>query len=494
MGQMKMMRINPINLYIKASPSFSGGATTTKEKQEEMKKRRQTLTDTFNGAIEEQRQMHLDDVANKTGLSINEIRGVLKRNKTIRDLWHQVKPPTPERLTKEEAEKRRSKIGAVLSDAKANGVRLTVDEVAALSGLERGATVYQIESSDALQSLWFWVKTKDESHFTQEEVEVQTKQIEEQLKLAIEQKKAITINEIVEATGIEYGVVENRINADDDLSKLRDETLAFEDKNYKYEVSEIKKVLEEAKTNGLKVTQVYISQKTGIQIHTVQKRISQNSELDRLFEKVRAREHSTNTKEEMKAQNAQIAAVLNKAIEEGRKMTVAEVAKQIKGLKQGTAASRMYNNPDLYALWEQVKSDDNTVASKDEIEEQKAKIETILTELKSRNEKISLAQLAKKVGGGATRRVVHTRIQSSKTLSSLWQSVQPVSNAAYTEEEVEVQNEIIKRILAQRIHDKTKPSISQMSEYLDLSREIVKRRIEANSILSTLWETSQKPQ
>ena len=78
--------------------------------------------------------------------------------------------------------------------------------------------------------LWFLVKTKDSSSFTRDEIQEQTNKIKEQLECAIEQKKSITIREIAETTGIEEGVIDNRIASDETLTTLREQTLSLADK------------------------------------------------------------------------------------------------------------------------------------------------------------------------------------------------------------------------------------------------------------------------
>ena len=74
---------------------------------------------------------------------------------------------------------------------------------------------------------------------------------------------------------------------------------------------------------------------------------------------------------------------------------------------------------------------------------------------------------------------------------TLWQAVRSQNNIVYTEEEIEVQNVMIERILRQGIEDKTKPTFYQMSQYLDLTHVYVKRLIEKNEKLLTLYRESQ---
>ena len=216
----------------------------------------------------------------------------------------------------------------------------------------------------------------------------------------------------------------------------------------------------------MKITQVYISQKTNIPTSVIQKRIGENAALERLFESVRAREHNYNSKDDIQAQNAQIAAILNRTIRSGKKITISDLAAEYTALKKNTIQSRLGRYPELSTLWEQARAecDVNYSPKEDEIKEQTEKIEKILTDLKSRGEK----------------------------LSALWEATCSKPNAQYSEDEVEVQNVMIERILNQRIQDGTKATIYQMAQYLDLSREIVSRRIQANAKLSALYQRSQE--
>lgn len=254
----------------------------------------------------------------------------------------------------------------------------------------------------------------------------------------------------------------------------------------------IKKTLKEAEESGLKITQVYISEKTNIPVSTVQKRISENASLERLFNKVRAKEHNYNSQDEILSQNAEIAAILNQVIEGGQKITISDLAAKYPKLKQNTIMSRLGRYPELTALWAQAKveSEVNYNPDKDAIKKQTERIEEILTELKDKNERITGKKLADMVG--ITQRMALARIKKSEKLSALWEATCSVSNAQYTEEEIEVQEVMIERILTRRIQDKTKPSIYQMSQYLDLSSEILKRRIKNNTRLSALYQRSQQ--
>lgn len=477
------MRISPVNVYKSTSYKFTG--VISPEKKAELQRRADAVNTFVSSAADEGRKINIYDVMASTGYNLNEVRYVFKNYKGINAVWQKVNTSTGERQTPEQIAKKKEEIKVILQKAKDAGKTMSCGELAEKVGME-SAAVYKYLSDESLNKLWFWVKTKDRSNFTPEEMQEQSALIKEQLLFAIEKKKAVTIPEITEATGIEGSVIENRINTDETLSSLRAQTLAFEDENYRLEVSTIKKALKEAKETGLKITLVYLSQITSIPFSTLQKRINENNDLNRLFNKVRAKEHNFNSKDEIAAQNKKIESVLNAAVEAGKTMTLGELSSKIPELKKGTLGSRLNKYPELNVLWKKVKKEQPSEAPTAEGKAgQIEKIRQILSKVKDEGKKITLAEIAKETG--MTRRVVHTRIQGSETLSALWEATCPVSNAAYTDEEIEVQNVIIERILTRRITDKMKPSYSQMADYLDLSKDIVKQRIEANPCLLALY-------
>jgi len=481
------MKINPVSLYVQKI-SYTGALS--KEKKEELERRAQAVKQTLEKAASEQRKMTTDDVAKEAGFTTCETRYVFRHYADIDAIWKKVRTNNSDRLPVDKIAKKKAEIKAVLLNAKENNETMTIEDLAAKAHSTPGATAHYLDDED-LNSIWFWVKTKSPSSFTKEEMQEQTRLIKEQLELAIKNKKAVTIPEISEATGIDENVIDDRIDGDETLSVLREQTLKFEDKNYRREIKLINDVMQEAKEAGLKITQVYISQKTSIPVGTVQKRISQNKKLEKLFDEVRVREHAHNSKEEIEAQNAKIAAILNRAIQSGKKITISDLAAEYTELKKNTIQSRLGRYPELGALWEQAKveSDVNYCPKEDEIKEQTKKIEQILTEYKSKGEKIT----GKKLGelAGITPRMAMARISKSEKLTALWNALCS-PNAQYTKEEIEVQNVMIERILNQRIQDKMKAVIYQMAQYLELSRDMTKRRIEENPRLLALYQRSQQ--
>ena len=461
------------------------------EAQKETEKKAERVGTVLQDAIAEEIKMTREEVAQKAHLSLGEVISILRHHNNINALWKNVRTSNSDKSSDEDMTKNKEKVRAALLEAKTSFETLTLEQLSQSTGL-RSSSVRHYIKDESLALLWFLVKTKDSSSFTRDEIQEQTNKIKEQLECAIEQKKSITIREIAETTGIEEGVIDNRIASDETLTTLREQTLSLADKNYQLEVKLIKDILKEAKESGLKITQVYISQKTNIPTSVIQKRIGENAALERLFESIRAREHNYNSKDDIQAQNAQIAAILNRTIRSGKKITISDLAAEYTALKKNTIQSRLGRYPELSTLWEQARAecDVNYGPKEDEIKEQTEKIEKILTDLKSRGEKITSKKLAETVG--ITQRIALMRIGKSEKLSALWEATCSKPNAQYSEDEVEVQNVMIERILNQRIQDGTKATIYQMAQYLDLSREIVKRRIQANAGLSALYQKSQE--
>lgn len=396
------------------------------------------------------------------------------------------------RSTKEELIQRKKKVETVLLDAKNNNKTITLEEIAQKTDIPRSSVAKYIANDEALNLIWFWVKPIDPSVFTKEEMQEQSDLIAEQKRLATEQKRTITRTEISKATGIDKGIIKGRFETDAELKKIWQENQAIADKNYNLEVNRIKKALQEAKKSGLKVTYRYISQVTSIAIGTVKARIAQNSTLSRLFDKVRAVEHDAYTEEETLAQNARISAALTEAVESGQKMTFNEFASKLEGLKPGLISSRISRNTELKALWGKVKTGECIIEPQYDIEAKSAEIEQILTEVKSKKETITLSKLAKMVGLAES--ITAACIKKSQKLSVLWDATLSKPAHNYTEDEIEVHNVMIERILRQRIQDKTKASFYQMAQYLDLSEGYLKKLIRNNPGLSTLFEAAQQPE
>ncbi len=490
------MKINNINIYSQRFYTFKGSSSRknadsskiSDDKADELKKRTADIRKIIKKAADEKRKISLKELVSQSGYTTKTVNRVLENNKSLNALWSQVTSST--RLTNAARAKKLEELKAILQEAKDNCVNMSLTELAQKTGLGRSAVSHYVSENEELNKLWYWVKAKSPIIYTDEEIQQQTEIIKEQLELAIEQKKAITRYELAEAAGgIDIGVVQNRINADETLTALREQTLAFEDESHRLEIAKIKKILKKAKESGLKITQTYISSTTGIPTTTVFTRIQQNPELSRLFESVRMYKHNQQSREETAEQDATIITVMKEIAAGGQKMTQNELASNIPSIESNIVISRLNNNPVITSLWQQIKKNNKGPYSPDEIAARTEKIAQILTRLKDEGKNTTLKELADMTGYNSA--TLHKYIKASATLDALWQAVRSQNNIVYTEEEIEVQNVMIERILRQGIEDKTKPTFYQMSQYLDLTHVYVKRLIEKNEKLLTLYRESQ---
>ncbi len=480
-------------MEISQMPSYStiSFGKASAEKQEEMNKRTQKIKRTLQGAAKEERKLSMAQTMQQTGLNESAIRYVIRKYSDIGALWKSVQSTSTTKGTQTETEQKKQKLESVLSSAKDSKETLTMEELSERSGVTVDSARYQIASDDDLDTLWFWTRENTFSHYTKEEIEKQIASIKRALESAIDKKKVVTNAEIGQIVHLDKHIVSARIVSDSTLSSLRKKIDDIAEKNRRLEIASIKKVLKEAEEKGLKITQQYISQTTTIPVSTVDKRIDENAGLKRLFEKVRAQEHTSHKKEEIAEQNAQVGAILAEAIQNGQKMTMDELAARLDGkVKSNTLSSRINENKTLKTLWDQVKTVTKQLPTQDEIKTQTEKIEKVLTELKAQNKKTTLNKLAKAVN--LTSRVTHSRIQGSKTLSALWQVTCSKPGSNYSKEETEVHCVMIERILQQRIQDKMKPTPYQMAQYLDLSEKYINQCIEKNENLSALWKQAQE--
>lgn len=484
------MRINSYIYTPKNFNTFSGAFA--EQRKEEIDRRSKIVEAELQSAIDKRQKLTILDISTSTGLTEAEIRTIFNNYANIGALWSQVCTRPVKRSTKEELVQRKKRVEAVLLDAKNNRRIITLDEISQKTGITKTAVSKYVQNDKDLNALWFKVKSQDHVVFTKEKMQEQSDLIAEQIRLATEQKRTLTRAEISEATGIDKEIVKGRFETDSALKKLWQENQAIADKNYNLEVGRIKKVLQEAKRSGLKITYGYISQTTSIAIDIVKARIAQNSSLNKLFDKVRAFEYDTRTEEEIVEQNSNIAAVLNEAIVNEQKMTFDEFAAKIEGMKLSTVYSRIRQNPDLRTLWDKVKTVERPSVPQYDVEAKSTEIEQILTELKNKNEKTTLSRLATMVD--LTPTVAKTCIQKSQKLSALWDATLSKPAHQYTEDEIEVHSVLIERILRQRIQDKTKASVYQMVQYLDLSQGYLEKLIKNSPDLNSLFEMAQHPE
>ena len=199
--------------------------------------------------------------------------------------------------------------------------------------------------------------------------------------------------------------------------------------------------------------------------------------------------HNQQSREETAEQDVTIITVMKEIAAGGQKMTQNELASNIPSIESNIVISRLNNNPVITSLWQQIKKNNKGPYSPDEITARTEKIAQILTRLKDEGKNTTLKELADMTGYNSA--TLHKYIKASATLDALWQAVRSQNNIVYTEEEIEVQNVMIERILRQGIEDKTKPTFYQMSQYLDLTHVYVKRLIEKNEKLLTLYRESQ---
>lgn len=471
--------------YPKYPPSFNGASETQKE---EAKRRADKVSSLLEKAIAENRKITVTEIAKETGCSKDKIWYLFQRNTKINALWQRIQSGIQSEGQKEK-ERKMEKVRLVLQKAKDSNERLELKEVAKRADVST-ATANHYVQDPSLNSLWYWVRSKEHTSYTEEEIQEQTLLIQKQLELAIEHKKAILIKEIADTLSLDSTTVQNRINANETLTTLRNQTLAFADKNYKLEVRKIKEVLKNAKEKGLKITTTYISDCTSIPRSIVEARIRQNTSLNKLFEHTRA--HRQSSKEESNIQNKKIEAVLNEtALNNGQKMTYGEVSTKAGiNITAGNISRRIEGDSKLSALWEQVRAGKCPHTSKDEIADKIKEVENILIEAYNSGKKLTSKQLLNMTG--LTKSTLFSHIGKSELLTALWELTSANPNGGFTKDEIEVQNIIIEQILEQRIKDAMIPTFNQIAEYLDMQGKSVQRRIEDNQKLSALYQKARQ--
>ncbi len=466
-----------INTYSMPNfPSFIGSSPAQKR---EMQERKEKVTAVLNRAIAAQRKITINDIVKETGYSQNKIYYLFKRNADVNALWQKVQNDflSEEQIRKMEA------VQSALQEARENKERASLKDISQKTNVS-AASVSRYANKPAMSPIWYWVKLKEHTPYTEKEIQEQNLAIQEQLELAVEHKKAILLTEIEAQTGINTQVIQDRIDSSETLTALHDETISFTDKNYKLEVAKIMKVLQSAQASGLKVSIKYITDKTSIPRNTVEARIKQNSRLNGLFEKTRAVRRQN--KEEAEADDKKLEAALEKAVENGEKLTYAEAASRAGlDLKSGTISNKIERSEELSALWKQARAEECPHDSKDEIEAKIKRVEQILLNAYENGEKLTSKQLVEKTG--ITKSTLFSRIGKSELLSTLWELTCAKPNGGFSDDEIEFQNIIIEQILRQRIQDKMTPTFNQIGDYLDLKGSTVKQRIEGNPTLLALY-------
>ena len=179
--------------YPKYPPSFNGASKTQKE---EAKRRADKVGSLLEKAIAENRKITVTEIAKETGCSKDKIWYLFQRNTKINALWQRIQSGIQSEGQKEK-ERKMEKVRLVLQKAKDNNERLELKEVAKRADVSTAAANHYVQDP-SLNSLWYWVRSKEHTSYTEEEIQEQTLLIQKQLELAIEHKKAILIKEIAD--------------------------------------------------------------------------------------------------------------------------------------------------------------------------------------------------------------------------------------------------------------------------------------------------------
>lgn len=326
-------------------------------------------------------------------------------------------------------------------------------------------------------------------HFTQDEIKEQKDKIKAALNEAIDGGYILTGNQLSEKTGIAVHNINSRIAQDDEIYALWQRVKAIN--NFAYSDEEkaefenaIKEILENAFKNNQKISMRELDKKLGVSKSVYLRIIEENEYYKELYQKVRKGEAPrVRTPDEILIEENKIKEVLLEAIETNIKKTDKEYSAEL-GFPAPLFKKRIDNNPELKALYEQIKNPPRKTFNGG-FEAKKEEIKEVLKKYVSQNKKIKAQDFIKEAN--ISRETIRRMSLTDKEFASLWKQVLTEPHAKYTKRDTELIDNYIHRFLTMKAEKGEKTTIEEIAQFYGLNPHYTYKRLRENPSLNYRW-------
>lgn len=323
------------------------------------------------------------------------------------------------------------------------------------------------------------------------------------LEKAIEEKRAIILQDVIEETGGTKQGIYNRIKTIPELkilwNKAIHKSLKGIEKRTPYslnkaeETAKIKSIIQKAIDENRVITFADFPKEMGLSMDQLKFRIAHNPELQELwkYSKSHGIWHNAYPVQQAKQRDNLIKIVLEDAIKNAKPLTINDLAQQC-SLSKDVCSRKIRNNEELKSLWESVKNNNKPenihVSRKDTLTTRRERITQIRTALEKaiKTEKLmdynDLSQAT-----GLSREVCSHLIQRNDDLNELWKTVR----SFVAEEEIQLV-EKIKQIFEESLKNKEQILPQKIHKEFGISREVLYKRINEYPELQALWDKVQE--
>ena len=244
-------------------------------------------------------------------------------------------------------------------------------------------------------------------------------------------------------------------------------------------------LLKEAYKNSQTISIAYLSKKIGVSRGIITEIINSNEEYQKLYEQVRkCSDIKHKTSDEIKTEESKIEKRFILAINEDKKVSIKQLAKELK-IPESTIRDRISNNEYLSKLYENVKLPKSKPTKEDSLKKEK-EIEELLRWYVENNQKIKTADFVKQIKVATS--TFYEILSRNEKINSLWQIVKKQEYNRYSQDELTTLDNFIHRFLLQKREKQETATLNEIAQYFDISKALVSKRILQNPSLKYQWD------
>ena len=377
--------------------------------------------------------LKIGEIAREANMSERACKHKIDETPKLNELWKSGKHGRTTLPNATESKIINYRIQQIIEDANQYNRRITCEELAKNAGISYHVCIGRLKRVPVLADLWQKNKAI--------EAESKNLEIKAALKQFIREENIVTSAELAEKLGINVGALHSRIYANPELKSLWKQVQAIRTAKDAEKVQTVISAIEQAITNGERITVKMIEKDYGITVDVLRQRFKEYPELKALWELAvnRRKSNSVNVEQsgltrhditmanlkamtrerDLKAEinRQKMAQMLRNAIDERVPISQKEMAGEL-GITQKACAEAIRRNEYLKELWllaEHKKITDSSKAVNDRIQNA---IESAIAS----NKVLSIEEIASKAG--ITKLNCAGRLNINEELAALWNTMQ----------------------------------------------------------------------